>query len=74
MKTNTAPAAESSDVSAASCCASSGRRFTEFWSQQVVGAANGSLFKVAKEIGSTNWHAHADQDVTFVILRGHDRM
>jgi mannose-6-phosphate isomerase-like protein (cupin superfamily) len=44
---------------------------TEFWSQQVVGAANGNLFKVAKGIGSTNWHAHADQDETFVILRGH---
>ena len=43
----------------------------EFWSQQVVGAANGNLFKVAKGIGSTNWHAHADQDETFVILRGH---
>ena len=44
---------------------------TEFWSQQVIGAANGNLFKVAKGIGSTNWHAHADQDETFVILRGH---
>ena len=44
---------------------------TQFWSQQVVGAANGNLFKVAKGIGSTNWHAHADQDETFVILRGH---
>ena len=44
---------------------------TEFWSQQVVGAANGNLFKVAKGVGSTNWHAHADQDETFVILRGH---
>ncbi len=44
---------------------------TEFWSQQVIGVANGNLFKVAKGIGSTNWHAHADQDETFVILRGH---
>ncbi|MEO8266809.1 MAG: hypothetical protein ABI706_15005 [Ilumatobacteraceae bacterium] len=26
---------------------------TEFWSQQVVGVANGNLFKVAKGIGST---------------------
>ena len=43
---------------------------TEFWSQHVVGAANGNLFKVAKGVGSTNWHAHADQDETFVILRG----
>ncbi|MCU1394311.1 MAG: Cupin 2, conserved barrel domain protein [Ilumatobacteraceae bacterium] len=44
---------------------------TEFWSQRVVGEANGSLFKVAKGIGSTNWHAHADQEETFLILHGH---
>ncbi|HXV33674.1 MAG TPA: cupin domain-containing protein [Gaiellaceae bacterium] len=42
----------------------------EFWSQRVVGEANGSLFKVAKGIGSTNWHAHDDQDEVFLVLRG----
>ncbi len=34
---------------------------TEFWSQ-VIGAANGNLFKVAKGIGSTTWHTHEDQE------------
>jgi quercetin dioxygenase-like cupin family protein len=43
---------------------------TEFWSQQVIGSANGNLFKVAKGIGSTTWHTHEDQEETFLILRG----
>ena len=42
----------------------------EFWSQQVVGHANGQLLKVAKGIGETNWHSHSDQDETFVVLSG----
>ncbi len=42
----------------------------EYWSQQVVAAANGNLFKVAKGIGSTTWHAHEDQEETFLVLRG----
>ena len=43
---------------------------TEFWSQRVVARANGALFKVAKGIGSTHWHAHDDQDETFLVLEG----
>ncbi len=42
----------------------------EFWSQQVVGQANGQLLKVAKGIGETDWHSHGDQDETFVVLSG----
>ena len=40
------------------------------WSQEVVGQANGSAFRVAKGIGSTNWHSQADQDEVFVVTRG----
>jgi mannose-6-phosphate isomerase-like protein (cupin superfamily) len=43
---------------------------TEFWSQEVIAEANGNLFKVAKGIGSTNWHKHDDQDETFLVLDG----
>ena len=43
---------------------------TEYWSQEVLAAANGNLFKVAKGIGSTTWHTHDDQDVTFLVLHG----
>lgn len=42
----------------------------EYWSQQVVGEANGSLFKVAKGIDSTTWHAHDDQDEVFLVTSG----
>jgi len=43
---------------------------TEFWSQTTIAEANGSLFKVAKGTGSTNWHSHDDQDETFLLVDG----
>ena len=43
---------------------------SEFWSQRVVGRANDTLLKVAKGIGSTRWHAHDDQDETFLVFTG----
>jgi mannose-6-phosphate isomerase-like protein (cupin superfamily) len=43
---------------------------TEFWSQRVLAAANGNLLKVAKGTRSTTWHAHDDQDETFLLLSG----
>ncbi|HEY6494249.1 MAG TPA: cupin domain-containing protein [Trebonia sp.] len=46
-------------------------RLTEFWSQRVLASGNGNLFKVAKGIGSTNWHAHEDQDEVFLLIEGH---
>lgn len=42
----------------------------EFWSQQEIGEANGSLFKAAKGIGSTEWHSHDDQDEVFLVTHG----
>ena len=42
----------------------------EYWSQQVLVEANGSLFKVAKGIGSTEWHSHPDQDEVFLVTDG----
>ncbi|TWP33938.1 cupin domain-containing protein [Leekyejoonella antrihumi] len=47
---------------------------TEFWSQKVVAAGNGQLFKVAKGIGSTRWHSHEDQDEAFLIIQGQLRI
>jgi len=43
---------------------------TEYWSQRTIAEANGSLFKIAKGIGSTTWHAHDDQDETFLLVSG----
>ena len=45
-------------------------RLTEFWSQQVVATGNSNLFKVARGIGSTNWHRHDDQDEVFLVIEG----
>jgi mannose-6-phosphate isomerase-like protein (cupin superfamily) len=45
-------------------------QLTEFWCQQVVASGNGNLFKVAKGIGSTNWHSHDDQDEAFLVIEG----
>ena len=42
----------------------------EYWSQETIGEANGSLFKAAKGIGSTMWHAHDDQDEVFLVTQG----
>jgi mannose-6-phosphate isomerase-like protein (cupin superfamily) len=42
----------------------------EFWSQEAIGEANGSLFKAAKGIGSTTWHAHDDQNEVFLVMHG----
>ena len=42
----------------------------EFWSQEEIGEANGSLFRAAKGIGSTEWHAHEDQDEVFLVTHG----
>ncbi len=46
-------------------------QLTEFWSQRVIASGNGNLFKVAKGIGSTNWHTHEDQDEVFLVIEGH---
>lgn len=46
------------------------RQLDDFWSQKVIGRANGNLFKVAKGIASTTWHSHDDQEETFYVLVG----
>ncbi|MFI5845897.1 cupin domain-containing protein [Catenuloplanes sp. NPDC051500] len=46
------------------------KSLTEYWSQRVVAEANGNLFKVAKGLGATSWHAHHDQEETFLVLDG----
>lgn len=43
----------------------------EVWHQKIIGEANGNLFKVAKGIGSTNWHKHDDEDEVFFVYKGH---
>jgi len=42
----------------------------EYWSQTILGEANGTLIKLAKGTGSTTWHKHDDQDEVFLVHRG----
>ena len=43
----------------------------DYWSQQIIGEANGSLFKIAKGVGELEWHKHDDQDEVFILYKGH---
>ena len=42
----------------------------EYWSQKIIGEANGTLIKVAKGTGEINWHKHDDQDEVFFVYKG----
>jgi len=43
----------------------------KYWTQKIVGTANGQLIKLAKGIGEINWHKHDDQDELFLLYKGH---
>lgn len=44
--------------------------FGEHWSPRVVAEMNDVQFKLVKLLGEFVWHAHADTDETFIVLRG----
>ena len=45
-------------------------RVTEFWSPKVVARVNDQYVKLAKVKGQFVWHAHADEDELFWVIRG----
>lgn len=47
---------------------------TEHWSPKVVGRVNDQYVKVAKVLGQLAWHAHADEDELFQVVRGRLRL
>ncbi|MBK8160449.1 MAG: cupin domain-containing protein [Rhodospirillaceae bacterium] len=47
---------------------------TDYWSPRIVAQVNDQYVKVAKLRGSFVWHAHADEDELFHVLRGHLRI
>ena len=49
-------------------------RVTEYWSPKVVGRVNDQYIKVAKLKGQLTWHAHADEDELFLVMRGRLRI
>ena len=44
--------------------------FGAHWSPRVVAEMNDVQFKLVKLLGEFVWHAHADTDETFIVLRG----
>ena len=49
-------------------------RVTDYWSPKVIGRVNDQYLKVAKLKGELVWHAHADEDELFWIIRGRLRI
>ena len=49
-------------------------RVTNYWSPKVVGQVNDQLLKVAKLKGQLVWHAHAQEDELFHIVKGRLRI
>lgn len=47
---------------------------TELWSPRVVAQVNEQYVKVARVQGELMWHAHANEDELFLVLRGRLRL
>jgi len=47
---------------------------TEHWSPRVIAEVDDSYIKVVKVHGTFGWHAHADEDELFLILKGRLRI
>lgn len=46
------------------------RLFSEHWSPKVVGELNGQQVKLAKLLGTFDWHHHEEEDELFLVLHG----
>jgi mannose-6-phosphate isomerase-like protein (cupin superfamily) len=44
--------------------------FGEHWSPKVVGELNGQQVKLAKLLGTFDWHHHEQEDELFLVVRG----
>ncbi len=44
--------------------------FSDHWTPKIVASANGQLVKLAKFQGEFVWHAHADEDELFFVVKG----
>ncbi|MEM7764857.1 MAG: cupin domain-containing protein [Pseudomonadota bacterium] len=45
-------------------------QFSDHWSPRVIAEMNDYQFKLVKLKGDFVWHAHADTDETFIVLKG----
>lgn len=46
------------------------KQFHDHWQPRIVGELNGQYVKLAKLKGEFVWHAHADEDELFLVLKG----
>ncbi len=44
--------------------------FDDHWSPRIIAALNGQQVKLAKFIGTFDWHSHPDEDEMFLVLEG----
>lgn len=44
--------------------------FSEHWSPRIVGELNGQQVKLAKLLGSFDWHHHEHEDELFLVVQG----
>lgn len=44
--------------------------FAEHWSPRIVGELNGQQVKLAKLLGTFDWHSHETEDELFLVLSG----
>jgi mannose-6-phosphate isomerase-like protein (cupin superfamily) len=44
--------------------------FAEHWSPKVVGELNGQQVRLAKLLGTFDWHHHEHEDELFLVIRG----
>lgn len=49
-------------------------RVADLWSPKVVAQVNDQYVKVARLLGEMDWHAHAEEDELFWVLRGRMRL
>jgi len=49
-------------------------RFADQWSPKLIGELNGQYVKLAKLEGEFHWHAHAEEDELFLVVRGRLRI
>ncbi|TAL87249.1 MAG: cupin domain-containing protein [Rhodanobacter sp.] len=47
---------------------------SEYWSPRVVAEVDDSYVKVAKVLGTLDWHSHQDEDEMFLVLQGQLRI
>ncbi len=43
---------------------------SDHWNPRIIGRYNGNEIRIAKLLGEFTWHAHAETDETFMVIKG----